>query len=130
MGGRKGDEKVAYVLEALVASSRPLGAYDLNAKVRPRAAATLPTLKRPISVGKVHRIESLNAFVACRHSGCSEWDNEHEWGGGFSICDRCGSVDEFADPLVVARAFRPRALTIEVQGLCGECRLDEAGATA
>jgi Fur family zinc uptake transcriptional regulator len=72
MGGRKGGWTAAYVLEMLVTPPRPLNAYDLMAKLTPLAIASPPTvyraLKRLISDGKVHRIESLNAFIACSHA--------------------------------------------------------------
>jgi len=124
-----------------VALPRPLSAYDLIAKVRPHPIAAPPTvyraLKRLISDGRVHRIESLNAFVACRHSRGAQLEPVHERGVGFAICDRCGSADEFVDPVVgekleadlSARAFLPRALTIEVRGLCAVCRSDEVSST-
>ncbi|HUI20073.1 MAG TPA: hypothetical protein VLZ74_03410 [Methylocella sp.] len=91
-----------------------------------------------MSDGRVHRIESLNAFVACRHSrGGRLPDLTHEGGVGFAICDRCSSADEFADHVVgerleadlSARAFLPSALVIEVQGVFAVCRSDEVSAT-
>ena len=132
---------MADILETLMASPRPLSAYDLIATIGPRVPASPPTiyrgLKKLISDGKVHRIESLNAFVACRHSSCGELGHEHARGVSFAICDRCGSVDEFVDPVVgerleadvSARSFLPRAVTVEVRGLCADCRADEASAT-
>ena len=141
MSSRKARGRVADILEALLASPRPLSAYDLIATIGPRVPASPPTiyraLKKLISDGKVHRIESLNAFVACRHSSCAESDHEHARGVSFAICDRCGSVDEFFDPVVgerleadlSARSFLPRAVTVEVRGLCAGCRSDEASAT-
>lgn len=142
MGGRNGDRTAADILKVLVTSPRPLGAYDLMSKVTPRGIASPPTvyraLKRLISDGKVHRIESLNSFVACRHARDAQRGSVHERGVGFAICDRCGSVDEFVDPVVgerldadlSARAFLPRALAIEVRGLCAICQLDEESAPA
>jgi len=141
MSSRKARGRVADILEALRASQRPLSAYDLIATIGQRVPASPPTiyraLKKLISDGKVHRIESLNAFVACRHSSCAESDHEHARGVSFAICDRCGSVDEFFDSVVgerleadlSARSFLPRAVTVEVRGLCAGCRSDEASAT-
>ena len=138
MSSRKARGRVADILDALMASPRPLSAYDLIATIGPQVPASPPTiyraLKKLISDGKVHRIESLNAFVACRHSRGAELDHEHEGGVGFAICDRCGSVDEFFDPVVgerldadlSARSFLPRAVTVEVRGLCAGCRSEEA----
>jgi len=77
----------------------------------------------------VHRLESLNAFVACAHQ-------EKECCGGhghgtvaFAICDSCGHVVEFHDHAVDHRLedwarqrnFRPAKTTIEIRGLCQAC---------
>ena len=141
MSSRMARGRVADILEALMASPRPMSAYDLIATIGAQVPASPPTiyrgLKKLISDGKVHRIESLNAFVACRHSKGAELDHEHERGVGFAICDRCGSVDEFVDPVVgerldadlSARSFLPRAVTVEVRGLCAGCRSEEASPT-
>ena len=64
------------VLQALLASHRPLGAYeiiDALAKSLPRPAPI--TVYRALDFlrdnGLVHRIESRNAFVACNIGGMS-----------------------------------------------------------
>ena len=141
MSSRRARGRVADIFEALMASPRPLSAYDLIATIGAQVPASPPTiyrgLKKLISDGKVHRIESLNAFVACRHSNCAEHDHKPTQGVSFAICDRCGSVDEFVDPVVgerldadlSARSFLPRAVTVEVRGLCAGCRSEEASPT-
>jgi Fur family zinc uptake transcriptional regulator len=45
--------------------------------------------------GFVHRLESLNAFVAC----AEPHDHSHSM-TAFAICDKCGQVTEFSDELV------------------------------
>ncbi len=133
MAGRTPGQKTAYIMDALTTSKRPLGAYEIIAAIRPRAAIAPPTvyraLKRLISKGRVHRIESLNAFVACRHEDCAGPSHEDGKGVAFIICDECGAVDEFVDPVIVERlaaalsqrGFLTRALTLEIRGLCGSC---------
>jgi Fur family zinc uptake transcriptional regulator len=51
--------------------------------------------------GLVHRLESLNAFVAC----AEPHDHSHRM-TAFAICDTCGQVMEFSDH-AVGRARRP-----------------------
>ena len=81
--------------------------------------------------GLVHRIESLNAYVAC----CHEAHGHDEEGAGpagtvLAICRECGAVVEFgagdAGELLAARAgldgFRAEGLTVELKGLCRACR--------
>jgi Fur family transcriptional regulator, zinc uptake regulator len=140
MRRREAGRNAAYILNALRTSQRPLSAYELIEAIRPQTVAAPTTiyraLKKLISDGKAHRIESLNAFVACRHPRCAEVGQEHKGGVGFAICDRCGAINEFVDPMIsetVAAdlstlAFLPRALTIEVRGLCASCREDNASA--
>jgi len=118
------------VLEALLASHAPLGAYELIDKLGRRGAKPAPiTIYRALDFlrdnGLVHRIESRNAFVACAHN--------HDSGAPvvFLICDRCGSVGEAAGGSVsdsiktAARAagFAPKTPVIEITGVCAHCRV-------
>ena len=81
------------VLQALLSSHRPLGAYEVIdelAKSMPRPAPI--TVYRALDFlmenGLVHRIESRNAFLACAH------DHDETSMVAFLICDHCGSVGE------------------------------------
>ena len=139
MANRKGAQHATNIMGALNEASRPLSAYDLLDRLRPTGVAAPLTVYRAldklIASGQVHRVESLNAFVACR-SG----EHHHEHGGedktapsrrsvAFAICDRCGTVDEFHDTKLFERLdrglgkmnFSPRTSAIEVHGLCGDC---------
>src|SRR4249920_1050010 len=81
------------VLQALLSSHRPLGAYEVInelAKSMPRPAPI--TVYRALDFlmenGLVHRIESRNAFLACAQ------DHDATAMVAFLICDHCGSVGE------------------------------------
>jgi Fur family zinc uptake transcriptional regulator len=116
------------VLEALLSSHRPLGAYEiidrLQQKTRPAPITVYRALEFLRDNGLVHRIESRNAFVACVHN--------HEGGDLviFLICERCGAVGEApgggaAEALKVssrAAGFSPKSPLIEVAGICAHCR--------
>ncbi len=133
MAMRKGAAHAANILEVLVASPRPLSAYDLLDRLRSTGIAAPLTVYRAldklIEAGKVHRIESLNAFIACQGSDHHGHDHASEQAVCFAICDRCGTVDEFADPrlpdsiqtMLSAKAFSPRKSVVEVHGLCAAC---------
>jgi Fur family zinc uptake transcriptional regulator len=114
-------------LAALAAAGRPLTAYEvLEAVRRARPTAAAPTayraLARLVALGLAHRIESLNAWVAC--------SAEHDGAPAFSICDDCGTVDELADPglassvarLAEAGGFAPTRPVIELHGRCAGCQ--------
>jgi Fur family transcriptional regulator, zinc uptake regulator len=115
------------VLEALAASHRPLGAYDIMAAVggrRPAPITVYRALDFLMARGLVHRIESRNAFVACA--------NNHRNGAlvAFLICEACGAVGEAQGNTVsqsltaAARSagFTPRTSVVEITGLCAHCR--------
>jgi Fur family zinc uptake transcriptional regulator len=114
------------VLRTLKASSQPLSAYDILERVRSsgiRAPMQVyRSLDRLASTGFVHRIEALNAFIAC---------SEHAPGHrpGFVICRDCGAVKEFEDKRLkeiahhaAGRRFAIENVSVEVLGQCGECR--------
>lgn len=116
------------VLEALLASHRPLGAYEIIERLADKSRPAPITIYRALDFlrenGLVHRIESRNAFVACVHNHA---------GGDlivFLICERCGAVGEapaggVADALrTAARAagFAPKSPVLEIAGICSHCR--------
>jgi Fur family zinc uptake transcriptional regulator len=81
-------------------------------------------LERLAEQGLVHRLESLNAYVSCCHSGGCRHGLK-----AFAICDNCGHVDEFADNSLERylgcwmkdNAFSLRSSTIELHGNCAAC---------
>src|SRR5579863_9064435 len=79
-----------HVLEALLASHRPLGAYEIMERLADDGRPAPITVYRALDFlrdnGLVHRIESRNAFVACVHSHPSAEPVV------FLICERCGAV--------------------------------------
>lgn len=118
------------VLALIAEAGKPIKAYDLLDQVRANkgvGADAPPTVYRALDFlmanGFVHKLESVNAFVACHHP------NSAQHSVPFLICDRCHSAVELEDVEVVsqldARAkalgFRPQAQTLEVHGLCAKC---------
>jgi Fur family zinc uptake transcriptional regulator len=91
-----------------------------------RAATTVyRSLHRLTDLGLVHRLESVNAYVACAHNG------DHT-GVVFAICEICGNVTEFMDAKVSERlGARARAeqfliehAMLELKGRCRLCAKD------
>ena len=117
------------VLEALLTSHRPLGAYEIIERTATPGARPAPiTIYRALDFlkenGLVHRIESRNAFIACiNNHGIDDLVV-------FLICERCGSVGEAASAAVAqtlktasrAAGFTPKAPVIEIGGVCAHCR--------
>lgn len=116
------------VLGALAHAGAPLSAYDILDRLRGdglRAPLQVyRALEKLTERGLAHRLESLNAFVCCADADC------HESGSiAFAICERCGRVEEFAEPAVEhqlkgwskAAGFVPSRMTIELRGICKDC---------
>lgn len=118
----------ALVLQALSRASGPLSAYTILDQLRDdgfRAPLQVyRALDKLLDRGLVHRLESLNAFVACAH----EHDHAHGL-TAFAICEKCGQVSEFSDEVVEQRlkdwagktGFRAAKTTIEIRGDCANC---------
>lgn len=115
------------VLEMIALADGGLKAYDLLDKLAvEHASARPPTVYRAldflIEQGLVHRIESLNAYVACP---CPE----HAHGFQLLICRLCGRVEELhlddVNAQLASRArglgFRVERQTIELLGTCEGC---------
>src|SRR5438309_1876010 len=118
------------VLQALLSSHRPLGAYEVIdelAKSMPRPApiTVYRALDFLMANGLVHRIESRNAYLAC-----AAHDHDATSAVAFLICERCGLVGEipsasFAkDVNAAARAsgFAPKLAVVEITGICTHCQ--------
>ena len=120
----------ANVLRLIAEAGKPVKAYELLELVRAGkgvGADAPPTVYRALDFlmanGFVHKLSSVNSFVACHHPS----SNQHSV--PFLICDRCHSAVELEDRDIVrqleARArelgFKPQAQTLEVHGLCAEC---------
>ena len=116
------------VLEALLASHKPLGAYEIIERLAHRGRLAPITVYRALDFLRdnslVHRIESRNAFLACAH------DHDAAAMVAFLICERCGSVGEIpAAPVAqglnaAARAtgFAPKMSVVEITGICAHCQ--------
>lgn len=114
------------VLEILLEEHRALGAYDLLERIAAEGFRAHPpvayrALDFLVAHGFAHRIEGINAFVACAYP-------ERRHRPAFLICRRCHAVAESdapdADALVPgadAAGFRVEHTVVETQGLCPAC---------
>jgi Fur family zinc uptake transcriptional regulator len=114
------------VLGLVRASAEPTSAYDLLRQMKEDGITAPPVVYRALKAlqerGLVHRLESLNAYVACDGPG-------HRHAGHFAICRLCGRVEETTDPAIDRLigdwtrrlGFTPERQTLEVLGLCRDC---------
>lgn len=115
------------VIEIIASSNKPVTAYEVLEKLgEVKNNPKPPTVYRAIEfwqkAGLIHRIESLNAYVAC------EAGHQHN-GSQFMICDDCGSVvekhlcelPESLKNTTTDDAFKPTRWYFEVHGVCKAC---------
>jgi Fur family zinc uptake transcriptional regulator len=107
----------------------PLSAYEILDQLRDHGVRSPPQVYRAldklVEFGLVHKLESLNAFVACRHP-----DGEPHEKTAFMICENCGQVFEITDDSLTKRVaalardtqFSLTKSTIELRGICRGCQ--------
>ncbi len=124
------------VLDALAKARGPLGAYDLIEALRsdgargPAPIAIYRALDFLKENGFIHRLESLNAFIACPHH------HTHGEKVVFLICESCRHVeeatgkplDEALAKLAHAHGFTPARQVVELAGTCRHCHPSAAKA--
>ena len=117
------------VLTALWTAERPLGAYDLRARLEETSGRRLsaPSIYRTLDFlcehGVAARIESRNAYVACGHP-------EHDHACVFLVCEACGDATEIENPKVEQLigedakrlGFTVKHRVVEMSGVCAPCQ--------
>ena len=114
------------VLEILLEEHRAMGAYDILAILAAEGMGSQPpvvyrALDFLVSNGFVHKIEKLNAYLACTHPG-----EDHS--PVFMICRACETVAESSMPMADLRTaadsvgFLIETTVLEIEGLCPICR--------
>ena len=109
-------------------SPEPLKAYTILFNVQKKGIKAPPqvyrVLDKLVEMGKIHKIESKNAFVACRNSDC-----EISKATAFSICEKCEVVDEISDIKLSKylsnfnhkKGMKFKRFNLEFFGLCKKC---------
>lgn len=116
------------VMDELSKAGGPLGAYTILDQLRDRGfrapLQVYRALDKLVEAGLVHKLESLNAFVACRLPGCEGHETT-----AFMICESCGQTIEITDTALARRLkilareteFALQEATIELRGICRGC---------
>lgn len=115
-------------LEILLESHSAYRAYDLLRRLDEEGFGAQPpvayrALDFLVEHGFAHKIERLNAFVACMRP-----NEGHD--PAFIICRECKTVAETEATLPKATqtaGFQIESTTVEIEGLCPKC---QAGATS
>ena len=117
------------VLDLLEKSKEPLKAYailfDIQKKGIKAPLQVYRALDKLIEIGKVHKIESKNSYIACEHKNCDSSTST-----SFLICETCDHVTElkkknlseyFAKQSVQAN-FKYAKHNLEIYGVCKDCK--------
>jgi Fur family zinc uptake transcriptional regulator len=116
------------VLEIIRQAPRPIGAYEILRMLEPQGFRSPVQVYRAtdklLSFGAIHRVEKLNAFVACVLPR-----SDRRQLTVLCICDQCGQVTEFHGGAVeegLREWARQASLTVtgasvEINVLCAAC---------
>ena len=117
------------IFDIIHKSSEPLKAYTILFNVQKKGINAPPQVYRAldklVEIGKIHKIESKNAFVACKNSDC-----EISKATAFSICESCEVVDEISDVKLSKylssfnhkKGMKFKRFNLEFFGLCKKCK--------
>ena len=117
------------VLDLVEKSSEPLKAYSILFNVQKKGLKAplqvYRALDKLVEIGKIHKIESRNAFVACKSSNCVVSNAT-----AFSICESCEKVTEINNSKLskYLANFKDNSgmnyskYNLEFFGLCKKCK--------
>mgnify|MGYP001290112688 FL=1 len=117
------------IFDLIHKSPEPLKAYTILFSVQKKGINAPPQVYRAldklVEIGKIHKIESKNAFVACKNSDC-----EISKATAFSICESCEVVDEISDVKLSKylssfnhkKGMKFKRFNLEFFGLCKKCK--------
>lgn len=112
----------AHIFELIIEDGGAVKAYDLLERLRPELGSPKPpTVYRALDflsrLGLVHRVEALNAFIACDHNHIGHMAE-------FFICESCKSVEErhaHDHDACKPDGFEISRSVVEHYGTCGKC---------
>ena len=117
------------VLNLVEKSSQPLKAYSILFNVQKKGIKAplqvYRALDRLVEIGKIHKIESRNAFIACQDSSC-----QISKATAFSICESCERVTEinnsklskYLNNFQDSSGMKYSKYNLEFFGICKKCK--------
>ena len=116
------------ILDIIEKANEPLKAYSILFNVQKQGIKAplqvYRALEKLIKLGKIHKVESKNAFVACSKINCSNQNSTF-----FLICDNCENIIELEDQEITDQLNKTcerfgstyKNHTIEITGTCSNC---------
>ena len=117
------------IFDLIDKSAEPLKAYAILFNVQKKGIKAplqvYRALDKLVEIGKIHKIESRNAFIACHNSSC-----QVAKATAFSICEICEKVTEISSAGLskYLANFKDKdgmkysKYNLEFFGLCKKCR--------
>lgn len=127
-------KKRKVLFHILLETKHPLSAYELTecyhnktlGQIAPMSVYRIMDLF--IALKLVHKINSLNKFIACAHIQC-----KHTHDLVLLICQKCSSITEShykqknavdLSDYIVPKGFQLSATPWEIQGICTACQVE------
>ena len=116
------------IFDLIDKSPEPLKAYSILFNVQKRGIKAplqvYRALDKLVEIGKIHKIESRNAFIACQNSSC-----QISKATAFSICESCEKVTEINNSNLSKyltgfkdkNGMKYNKSNLEFFGLCKKC---------
>ena len=117
------------VLDLLEGTKEPLKAYailfDIQKKGIKSPLQVYRALDKLIEMGKVHKIESKNSYIACNNANCTSQTST-----SFLICEVCDKVTElkknnlntYFSKISEKSNFKYTKHNLEIYGACKTCK--------
>jgi len=117
------------VIDHVEKANQPLKAYSILYNVQKKGLKAplqvYRALDKLVEIGKIHKIESRNAFVACKNSSC-----QVSKATAFSICESCEKVTEINNSKLSKyltnfednSGMKYNKYNLEFFGLCKKCK--------
>ena len=118
------------IFDFIEKAKEPLKAYSILFNVQKKGIKAplqvYRALDKLVEIGKIHKVESRNAFIACKSSSC-----EISKATAFSICTKCENVSEINNPKLSKyltnfeddSGMNYNKYNVEFFGLCKKCKI-------
>jgi Fur family transcriptional regulator, zinc uptake regulator len=118
------------IFDFIEKAKEPLKAYSILFNVQKKGIKAplqvYRALDKLVEIGKIHKVESRNAFIACKSSSC-----EISKATAFSICTKCENVSEINNPKLSKylsnfeddSGMKYNKYNLEFFGLCKKCKV-------
>jgi Fur family transcriptional regulator, zinc uptake regulator len=116
------------IFDFIKKANEPLKAYSILFNVQKKGIKAplqvYRALDKLVEIGKIHKVESRNAFIACKSSSC-----EVSKATAFSICTKCENISEINNPKLSKYLsnfesndeMKYNKYNLEFFGLCKKC---------